>query len=376
MRTIDRYLLSQFARVLLMTLVSLLGIYVVADFVTNYAEFMEVREASENFGSQLLNYYLARAPWFFNVAGRMIVLLSVVFVISTLQRQNEMTAMMAAGISQWRIVSPLVAAAAAMAVLGVANREIAIPAYKTAFLTDVKDLTQAREQPVLARYDNDTDILFDGESLVSSQQRLIQPRLRLPVNWSGVGRSLRAAEAMFRLATPDVPSGYLLQDLVGVDSSNVKSYELDGQPVVWTAMDHDWLEGNQCFVVSRLKPEYLSEDARSDHHSSTRHLLAGLRDGSLAYAPSVRVTVHARLVQPLLDMTLVFLGLPAALLTQRRHVFTAAAKSVLMITMFSIVVLVSHGLGIQGVISPSLSAWAPVMVLVPVAILVSGPLHR
>ena len=56
-------------------------------------------------------------------------------------------------------------------------------------------------------------------------------------------------------------------------------------------------------------------------------------------SPHIQVMIHARGVQPLLDMVLVFLGLPGALQTQRRHMVSAAAKSLLAVSVFSLVVV-------------------------------------
>lgn len=74
---------------------------------------------------------------------------------------------------------------------------------------------------------------------------------------------------------------------------------------------------------------------------------------------------------------MLFLGLPPlALVATRRHVFVAAAKSILMIAAFTTVVLFSHGMGVQNLMSPALAAWAPAIVLVPAAVWMSGPLRE
>ena len=48
-----------------------------------------------------------------------------------------------------------------------------------------------------------------------------------------------------------------------------------------------------------------------------------MRNPSLNFQSDVRVEIHARLVRPLLDMTLLFLGLPLIVARESRNVFIA-----------------------------------------------------
>ncbi len=107
MRLIDRYVFSLFLKVFLVCFLSLTGIYAVGDFVGNLNEFIEAADQQGSILTLLAMYYGARVPWFFDLVGRVAALVSAVFAITWLQRHNEMTALMAAGISRWRIIKPL-----------------------------------------------------------------------------------------------------------------------------------------------------------------------------------------------------------------------------------------------------------------------------
>ena len=48
-----------------------------------------------------------------------------------------------------------------------------------------------------------------------------------------------------------------------------------------------------------------------------------MRNPSLDYGADVRVAIHGRIVKPLLDMTLLFLGLPLVVTRESRNVFIA-----------------------------------------------------
>ena len=96
MRTVDRYLLSQFLRVFFIAFASFMGMYVVADFTGNLSEFIDCGRESGSYWKSITSYYAARVPWFFDICGRIVALLAAVLTLGWLQRHNEMTALMAA----------------------------------------------------------------------------------------------------------------------------------------------------------------------------------------------------------------------------------------------------------------------------------------
>ena len=79
--------------------------------------------------------------------------------------------------------------------------------------------------------------------------------------------------------------------------------------------------------------------------ASTAQLIADLRNPSLDYEGDVRVAIHARIVQPLLDMTLLFLGLPLVVTRENRNVFLAMGLCILVTVTFTLVVIGLQQLG-------------------------------
>jgi lipopolysaccharide export system permease protein len=322
----------------------------------------------------MLAYYGARVPWFFDVAGREVTLLAAVFVVAGLQRHNEMTALQSAGISQWRIVRPLFFAGAVVAILAAVNRELAIPRVRELLCQRASDLTGARAHPMQMRYDPETDVLFDGQTIHPKTNSIAGAQLRMPLAWPPVGRTDRAERAIFSPANDIRPSGYLLRGVQDADLRQASSLQWKDRTLVFAPRDASWLKADECFVYSRLPVEAFQGGARWQRYASTRQLIAGMYDGSIEGSSEVRIAAHARFVQPFLDVVLLFLGIPAVLGIQRRHVFSSAAKSLAVIAGFSVVVLASHALGWQGLLAPSLASWLPLLILVPLATLVAEPL--
>ncbi len=185
-----------------------------------------------------------------------------------------------------------------------------------------------------------------------------------------------AENAYYRPPTGDRPGGYLLTQVAqpaGLDSEN--SLPLNGPPVLLTPPDYEWINAGECFLVSDVSFEYLSADSNWRQLSSTAELIRGLRNRSLDYGAGERMTIHARMVQPLLDITLVFLGLPLVLSRSNRNVFLAIGMCLALVVAFSLVVLGCRYLGAGYWLEPSLAAWLPLMIFVPLAVALSRPLR-
>ena len=130
----------------------------------------------------------------------------------------------------------------------------------------------------------------------------------------------------------------------------------------------EWLKPDQCFLVSGVDFDLLSGSSTFKQLSSTPQLIAALRNPSLGFQPDVRVAIHARIVQPLLDMTLLFLGLPLVVTRESRNVFLAMGLCVAVTTAFTLAVIGLQQLGAIYLIDPVVAVWAPLMIFVPPAV--------
>lgn len=376
MGIIDRYLLRQFVRSFVICFLSLWGLYVVFDLFTNLEEFFQAAEKTGNLWRLIGSFYGYQAIGFFDRTSGLLALISAMATLAWLERHNEMIALMAAGISKLRIAAPVIAASVGVSLLAAVNRETLIPRYRQQLARKTTDLLGDRPQGMAPCYDSSTKILFRGLATYTNEQRIKDPDLLLPPGLDEYGPTLVAKNAFYQPATADHPAGYLLEGVrlpEGLDHR--PSLLQDGHPVVITPLDApDWLRPGQCFVVSELSFEQLAGGWAWRQYASTAELIHGLQTKELDFGPDVRVAIHSRIVQPLLDITLLFLGLPLVLRREMRNVFLALGTCLVLVTAFMGVVLACQYLGSLYLLSPSLAAWAPLFIFVPAAVALSAPL--
>ena len=129
----------------------------------------------------------------------------------------------------------------------------------------------------------------------------------------------------------------------------------------------DWLQPGQCFVASDVTFEQLLGSANWSLYSSTADLVRAIRNPSLGVGADIPLRVHSRLVAPFLDMSLALLGIPLVLGPSRRGIFVAVGMCVAMTVLFFVTVLGCQALATGYVVSPSIGAWAPLLLLAPLA---------
>ena len=368
MTIIDRYLLLLFFKVLFVGFFSLMGLYVMVDTANNFDEFLNYGRQEGSFFLVLLDYFGPRMLQLFDRLGPILALIAGMYTIAWLQRTNELTAIVAGGISPARVARPLILAAVLVSVLGGVNRELLLPRVRAQLIYNAQNLRGENARPLTPMYDNQTDIFLDGKATVGAERRIEAPKIGLPPTLSAFGQRLLARQARYQEPQAGRPGGYLLEAVEKpTNFAQLSSGEINGQPVVLTPKDYDWLEPEQGFLVTSVRFEQLSAGPQWSELASVFDLIDGLRSANVDYSASTRVRVHARLIQPLLDMTLFMLGLPLVFGREHRNIFVAIGWALLIVILFIMVTLACQALGSLYLTSPAMAAWLPLILLVPPA---------
>jgi len=374
---IDRYLGRAQLHAFVIVFVSLAGLYFVFDAFTNMEEFITHAAETGSLARILGAYYGGRIVWFFDATSPVITLASAMFALSWLERHNELTALLAAGVTRWRIARPVIVFAAVVSLMSAANRELLLPRIREAFARNAQDLDGTAIQPFESRYDHRTDILFRGRGVRAGMATIESPSLLMPPQLGEYGSQITAQRAVWQAAAADRPAGYLLEGIQEpTDIDRLPPLTLGGEPIVLTRAAAAWLEPGQCFVASEVTFEQLIGSANWSQYSSTAELVRAIGNPSLGVAGEIPLRVHARFTAPLLDLALLLLGIPLVLGPIRRGVFAAVGGCVAMTVVFFLVVMGSHALALADAVSPSLGAWLPLLILGPLAAWAAEPMWR
>ena len=362
----DRYLTVLFFRVLLVMFTALCGLFMIVDFFDRLEEFLDITQHEGSLASVTFEFYTPRVLSFFDRTSGLVALISAVFVVTWIQRNRELIAIYAGGIGTRRIIRPIVVCVLLVAAFGVLNREVLIPAYKGRLVRDTRNWFGKDEVTLRPTYDRMTGVFLNGKGAVIAKNEIISPNIQLPPGTTSSAPRIVAEQGKYLRPGPDHEAGYLLTDVsVPVEIDSLDPVILDEKVLVYTSQNADWLEKGSCFLVSRISVQDLTDKDANAVYSSTAELLEDFRNPSRHYDSTSRVLVHARLVQPILDLSLLFVGLPIVLASRSGNVFLSIGLNFVLVVFYFLTQLCSHAMGTEGFISPALAAWLPLFVFAP-----------
>lgn len=374
MTKLDRYLFYLFSRIFVICFASFAGLYVVIHVFTNLDEVSEISNGIGGFSQLLVSYYVPVLFDLFDKLSGVLTLTSGIFAISLMQRHRETTALASAGISNLRIVRPLLLATIAITSLAVVNREVWLPANRQSLVRSFQNWTAPGVVPMSTFRDESTGVLIRGRELNLQRNQIIDPEFQLPLHLSSEALRFSASHATVESATPRRPDGLLLQNVsVPDDLSDFHSVRDGDEVIVFSPRDFPWLGPRQLYIRSDVKLQDIVDATDLAGYRSLREMVRRGREGTHGFAFGEEVAVHARLLQPFMDMILVLVGLPIVFRRSSQNLFFAAAMCLAVVIGVQLTMAISHALGAYHLIgSPALSAWLPLLVWGPVASITVG----
>jgi lipopolysaccharide export system permease protein len=373
---IDRYILWTFTKIVLAAFVSFGGLYVVIDGMNSLDELHNYAKTQPGGDLQVIaEYYGPRLLNIFDLTGGLLAVLAAMLTITVMQHTQELTALMAAGVPKMRVAVPLLFGTLVISLLGVANRELLLPQVRDQLAFNAQDLSGKLGRKLAPRYDNHTLLMFTGAKCFPKQRRIDSPQVRLTPHFSAWGKKIQASDAFQLPADGDHPAGYLFKGVTQpVELASLPSIAFEDELVLLSPSDTTWLAADECFVVSDLSFQQLTGDNSFRRFLSTAELIAGLNNKSLDYGADVKVTVHHRFLAPLLDFTLLMLGLPLVLGRKQRNIVVAGCVGAAVVATFFVVTMVCDAAASNYLLRPALAAWMPLMVFGPIAYALARPL--
>ena len=368
MTTIDRYLLFLYSRVFLICFLTLSGLLIVVQIFTNLDELIAYGKVRGSFVLGLAEYF---TPYMLSIYDRMcglLTLLATMFVVAWLYRTHEMTALLAAGISKGRIIRPIMILSAILILIAAVSRELLIPRYSSMLSKTPQELLGESIRPIRPTEDVEMGVLIAGRNLQPANAMINQPIFRFLSPATQVTQQITGLSAKFLIADDTHPPGYLVSNAKGADPlAGKNSVRTDQGAFLLLPTDNPWLKPDECFIPSKLEFDVLRGGA-AKQFAATSDLMWRIRNQSHYYGADLKVAVHTRFIQPLLDFTQLLIGIPMILSNRNRNLVSMILKCVISFAAFFGISIGLHALGAnETILSPALAAWTPLLVFGPVA---------
>lgn len=357
MTTFDRYLLGRLLHTFAVFFVAAYGLYIVIDLFTNVDDFQQESVSGPGVFLLIVEYYGYRTAEFFEIAGPILIVISVIAVLGLLQKNHETYPLLAAGVPAFRMLKPLLIAAALLNVLLIINQEFVIPALAVPLQTPRGSAT-AQLQTVEPVYDYTNYLMhIDGEHVQVEKQTLLEACFMLPSPEMATRTCiLKAQRAIYAEETADRPSGWILKNLTGVFDPDILT-AAGRQRVIPSA------NGKDIFVVSSVSFDQLYNRGRNLKLLSSAQLIQRIRNPSTGMVPvrGQSLALHARITRPLLCLLSIAIALPLVIRRESRSLILNLAICSGVLGFFYGLTQGCLALGSTGALRPEQAAWLPVI---------------
>lgn len=147
MKTLDRYIVRNFLYSALLCFVVLMSMRIIGDLFFNVDEFVKQHGGEERTFAVVLDeiytYYSYQSFAYFRELSGVIIVAAAAFTLARMNHTNELTAILASGVSLHRVLLPILLCAVGMDALVVIDNEVFIPRYKEYLVRTHDDATGA-----------------------------------------------------------------------------------------------------------------------------------------------------------------------------------------------------------------------------------------
>jgi lipopolysaccharide export system permease protein len=361
MRILDKYLIRQFCFALVFALVAFWTIYVVVNLIDNLGKFMD-KGASF---LVVLKYYFFSTPYILVLALPVAMLLSCLFSLGQLARNNELTAMKSTGISLYRILLPVLFLSflISLFVIGFGGWIVPLAVQKTEEIRTVEIEKGRRDQNILlsnvfvhdyegrifhlANYDTKaktgTDVLvqrFEGNQL---KDEIRAER----VTWQNSGWLFeKGVERTF-------------SDSV-TENGNTENSEKPGSDSVGSARGEEYRAFDRLLVQDmKIEPEALGRRPKKTDEMGYAELAEYVkmkkRAGQMVAKEST--DLHIKIAFPFVNFIIVLFGAPIAANPRRSGLVMGFAISLFIAFVYYTLIKMGQSLGYTERLHPLVAAW-------------------
>ncbi len=368
MRLIDRYIIRRFLFNYLLALSVLVGMYILLDLIVNFDLFTrgavyahaDMLAAFQGLLGEIVSFYLYRTLVIFQMISGVIPLLAAGFTMVRMTRHRELTALLASGVSLYRVAAPIVLCAIGFNLLVVLDQEVLMPHFVNKLLRKHGQVTAifAHNEPIYFIPESDHSLVlalrYNPRTKTLRNVRIIE---RTAAGMPTARILARKAVWKKNIGEGPLAGGWLMSDVVQFNdrrgtNPNIRPRSIP-QMIYYTPMNPGQLK----LIFRKKAVDYLST--------------AQIDKLMLYSPPAIRIELekimNTRISQLVINMLMLLISIPFLLTREPSRMvgnmfFCSLLTGICFVTTFVCFQLAGSGL------SPFLGAWLPVLIFGPLAI--------
>jgi lipopolysaccharide export system permease protein len=354
-KTLDRYLLRSFTYSYVVSVVIMISLYIVLDLFANLDEFTAAEKPTLQIVKDIVSYYSYHSFLYFAQVAGMITLVAACFTLARLQRTRELMAMIAGGVSLYRVAMPIIVAGMVFNTLWVIDQEVIIPKIADKLVRSHEEASSRQSFALWFLEDQNNTLLSamnynpNDETMegVIAMERDENGQITAKISADAAewdeGKQCWKLIRGVRYARSAENSEFVMAGSMG--RTLIESYQSDWRPEdLGLRQNTNWT----WFLSIRQLNDLLKKP----------HLVPNLNEIASAR--------HIRLTQPFLNILLLLLGLPFFLNREPHNLLVSVGFCLLTTISCFLISFVAQTMA-SSVDYPALAAWLPILIFGPIA---------
>lgn len=346
MKIIDKYMTKGFLGPLLWCLLLFIIMAVIIDIFSFIDDIVKYRIPA----SSIFSFYLYYCPTIFVQVAPMAVLLSAIYVLSNLNKHNEIIAMRSSGISLWRILTPIIILGCITSTAVFVVNDRIIPATSRISNTIRRDEIERYKQR-----DKQQARVLENVAIYGAGNRIIFAR-----NYDTEKKTLADIIIHEHDPSQNLISKITAQSGVWTDEGwkfyKVIIYSIDnsgkilGEPVFFEEKMIALKEKPKDFASREWKADYMS-------YKELKRYILNFKGTGTRLIRSLLVDLHYKISFSFISVIIILIGAPFALIATRGGVLIGMGMSIVIGLLYYAVIAASLAFGKAGFLPPLLAAW-------------------
>jgi len=376
-KIIDRYVAKNFIVGYLIAFGVLMGLRIVIDLFISLDEFAEMFGKTVN-GVQIgysevfnhvVTYYGAQAALFFRDFAGMITVVAAAFSLGKMTRSNELTAVLASGVSLKRVIAPIIFLAIFLTGVLIIDQEVIIPGLSDKLVRRKDDIAGTKKMAFWFLLDGQGS-LVSAPNFISASGTLVSPtiitrtKIEKTFVYEVTGR-ITADSAIYDYNNSCwvLNNGlYLPRQGVRFDTSvsrsqaDIEAKAIASYPSDLTPRDIPVLRTEQ--YKSLLSSRQLAALAQKQ---------AKIRDLAQLYSQK-----HFRITDPIINLIMLMVGLPVLVCREPKMMKSAILKSFTITAACFLITFLCKMIATETMfhrVMPEFWAWMPIFIFLPIALI-------
>lgn len=359
MKLIDKYIFLEWCKSFLLTFLAIVGVIIIVDMFDDLPDLLA--HGASLF--DILNFYVYLVPSFFPIIIPVSLLVSLLFFLGNLRRNNEIIALQASGLSLLRITRLLWIAGVGLTLLLVFFNANVIPwaVERTNKIDNKLQLSQVNEEKGSDSLGLVSKLAFDN----TGQGRLwyIQGFNQLSHRAYGVNVYVRN------------PEGYEISRVVAREAyfdTSTNHWVFKGGQEIFFSLEEGEVNKSVSFDVMDFplfteNPEVMVALSKKPKHLSLfqlKNLLRQFNDNKDPNIVSYNVMYHSLLASPFSCLIVLAIAIPFAAFGVRVNPMVGVSKAIALFFVYYVLANLGGVLGSQLILSAWLAAWLPNLVMI------------